>query len=504
LRGSRWQALGDGGGKANEVTALAQHDDGSGPAVYAASGEQALLWPMTSHDRVEKWTGSSWLALGEQTDGFVNVLGSFDLGSGAELYAGGEFTAIDGVSASCIARWNGAAWQALGAGIGASTIATGVHAFAMHDDGLGLRLFVAGDFASAGGVGVGGIATWNGATWSDVGGGADGEIRALAVYEGELYAGGAFSTAGSLAANRIARWDGASWHDVGGGVSGNLHDGVFALAVFDDGAGAKLYAGGKFTSAGGNPASRIAVWDGATWTAMGAGADSSVLALAVHDDGFGAKLYAGGAFTAIGGVPAKRFARWTGAQWQALDDVTGGPVETLAPFEPAPGRSELWLAGNFTHAGGSVSLRVARWSETAPCAPTTYCTAKSNSLGCVPTIFATGTPSAVANNFRVKAANVLNNKSGLLFWGFAAKGTPFQGGFLCVQPPTIRTPLQDSAGNAPPDDCSGAYSFHWNASYINAQALAPGQRVFSQYWSRDPASASTTGLTDGLSFLIEP
>jgi hypothetical protein len=237
---------------------------------------------------------------------------------------------------------------------------------------------------------------------------------------------------------------------------------------------------------------------------MGAGADSSVLALAVHDDGFGAKLYAGGAFTAIGGVPAKRFARWTGAQWQALDDVTGGPVETLAPFEPAPGRSELWLAGNFTHAGGSVSLRVARWSETAPCAPTTYCTAKSNSLGCVPTIFATGTPSAVANNFRVKAANVLNNKSGLLFWGFAAKGTPFQGGFLCVQPPTLRTPIQNSGGAA--NTCAGQFAFDFNAHIQSGvdPNLINGAQVRAQYWYRDPASASTTGLSNGLSFKIGP
>jgi hypothetical protein len=34
--------------------------------------------------------------------------------------------------------------------------------------------------------------------------------------------------------------------------------------------------------------------------------------------------------------------------------------------------------------------------------------------------------------------------------------------------------------------------------------LVPGARCFAQFWSRDPASPSTTGLTDALSFWICP
>ena len=109
-----------------------------------------------------------------------------------------------------------------------------------------------------------------------------------------------------------------------------------------------------------------------------------------------------------------------------------------------------------------------------------------------------------SNSLRVKASNVLNNKAGLMFWGAAPKATPFQGGTKCVAAPTKRTPLQDSGGNAPPDDCSGLYSFHFNKPYVNSVGLAPGDTVYAQYWSRDPASASTTGLTDGLSFTLCP
>jgi hypothetical protein len=140
-------------------------------------------------------------------------------------------------------------------------------------------------------------------------------------------------------------------------------------------------------------------------------------------------------------------------------------------------------------------------------APTVYCTAKTNSLGCVPSIGSAGTPSASNSSpFLVTATNSLNNKNGLLFYGFAAGATPFQGGWLCIAPPTQRTPLQGSGGSSIGDDCSGAYSFDMNAriqSGVDAN-LVQGATVYCQYWSRDPASPTTTGLTNGLSFSICP
>lgn len=51
------------------------------------------------------------------------------------------------------------------------------------------------------------------------------------------------------------------------GTSGN----VSALAVFDDGTGPALYAGGGFARAGGVSANYIAKWDGQSWSALGSG-----------------------------------------------------------------------------------------------------------------------------------------------------------------------------------------------------------------------------------------
>jgi hypothetical protein len=51
-----------------------------------------------------------------------------------------------------------------------------------------------------------------------------------------------------------------------GGFSGT-DDSVYAQAVFDDGSGEEaLYVAGDFSSAGGVAATRIAKWDGTTWS----------------------------------------------------------------------------------------------------------------------------------------------------------------------------------------------------------------------------------------------
>jgi hypothetical protein len=142
-----------------------------------------------------------------------------------------------------------------------------------------------------------------------------------------------------------------------------------------------------------------------------------------------------------------------------------------------------------------------------PTLPETYCTAKTNSQGCVPAVGFSGSASTSSSSpFTISATNVLNLKSGLLFYGSGSNAAPFQGGTLCVQTPVRRTPIQSSNGNPPPEDCSGAYSLDFNA-LIQSSAdplLVPGARCFAQFWSRDPASPSTTGLTDALSFWICP
>jgi hypothetical protein len=46
---------------------------------------------------------------------------------------------------------------------------------------------------------------------------------------------------------------------------------VDAFAVYDDGHGPALYAGGSFTTAGACVANGIAKWDGSSWSPSAAG-----------------------------------------------------------------------------------------------------------------------------------------------------------------------------------------------------------------------------------------
>ena len=129
------------------------------------------------------------------------------------------------------------------------------------------------------------------------------DVDALAVSGGTLYAGGCFTTAGGNSANNIAQWNGSSWSALGSGISmqATMATLVYALAV----SGGTLYAGGDFTTAGGSAANCIAKWDGSSWSALGSGMNDWVYALAVS----GKDLYAGGQFTTAGGKESDCIAR---------------------------------------------------------------------------------------------------------------------------------------------------------------------------------------------------
>jgi len=137
--------------------------------------------------------------------------------------------------------------------------------------------------------------------------------------------------------------------------------------------------------------------------------------------------------------------------------------------------------------------------------PVAYCSAKANSQGCLPVVASSGVPSASdASPFLITAAMKLNNKNGLLFYGYDSAALPFLSGTLCVQPPLRRTPVQSSGGNPPPDDCSGSFSLDFNALIQGGSDpfLVPGQQVDAQYWSRDPLIGDGSGasLSNALEF----
>jgi hypothetical protein len=505
--GSTWAALGSG--LNNAVYSLAVFDDGGGPALHAAGLFTSAGGVMASH--IAKWDGSTWAALGSGLGGSssnVLALAVFDDGGGPALYAGGTFTTAGGVAANHIAEWDGSSWSALGSGMNSGGY---VRALTVFDDGGGPALYAGGDFTKAGGLTANHVARWNGSSWAALGSGTNSGVSALTVFDDGagpmLHAGGKFTTAGGVVANRIAKWDGSSWAPLGSGMGANQ---VLALAVFDDGGGPMLVAGGDFTTAGGMAASRIARWDGASWAALGTGMNDEVHALAVFDDGGGPALHAGGDFTTAGGVAVSRIAKWDGASWAPLGSGTNGDVYALTAFDSG-GLPALFAGGVFQIAIDSGDSRLAKWGCPVSSSGTVYCTAGTTTSGCVPAISGTGNASASAGaGFTISIAEVEGQKAGLLFYGVTgAKSAPWGAGtsYLCVKTPAQRMSKQDSGGTA--GACDGVLSEDWNA-YIAAhpnalgQPFAAGATVWAQGWFRDPPAPKSTNLSDALVFQLLP
>jgi hypothetical protein len=145
-------------------------------------------------------------------------------------------------------------------------------------------------------------------------------------------------------------------------------------------------------------------------------------------------------------------------------------------------------------------------SQPSSTAPELYCAGKLNSFGCTPFLGFSGLPRANSTQpFTVRAFNVLNQKSGLFYYGFSGRsGAPFQGGLKCVADPVRRLPTQLSGGNSGLSDCSGVLTVDFNAVALAGfdPLLVAGATVNLQAWYRDPQVPSNTGLSNGLEFTL--
>jgi hypothetical protein len=280
----------------------------------------SLLCVRTSHAQCHTWStefGQDLVGVGT-----VYALQSFDDGSGPVLWVGGEFSLAGGTGTREVARWNGHTWLAT------PSVDDTVLCFAVHNDSTSQSLYVGGYFDQA-------ILRWSGSTWMGVGGGLAGgpsppTVNALASFDAgsgaELYAGGAAFYPPGFAGKAIARWNGQFWLPLGSGLASGDSVGpvVFSLHTFDDGTGMALYVAGHFAMAGGVAVNGLARWNGAQWSAVGSNA-SDVHAFATFDDGSGPALYATGTFQLPGGGHTS-IARWTGSTWIEIAFQAGGPA----------------------------------------------------------------------------------------------------------------------------------------------------------------------------------
>ena len=183
------------------------------------------------------WNGVEWVGLGgglTMTFGFefyhpIRSIAASD----NDVYITGEFTAVGGVDATNVARWNGTSWSALGSGLDSPwDLAVGPQSVYALDSWV--------------------VREWNGSQWSALGN-QDGQVEKLAIVDGELIAAGAYLTGADGEVRQLRRWNGTDWLSFGPEENG---EGVITrLAV----AGANIVVGGSFISLGNTSAGNFGI-----------------------------------------------------------------------------------------------------------------------------------------------------------------------------------------------------------------------------------------------------
>jgi hypothetical protein len=399
--GSAWHSLGTPtNGVGSTVYALAI----SGNSLYVGGGFSTAGGNKAHY--LASWNGTSWDSVGTSATDIAGTYVYSILPAGNSLYIGGAFTTAGTITVNNIAMWNGTSWSAVGAGVngnvydltfyGGSLYVTGSFAAAglsavnnvaavdtstdtwsalgtgsnvgvnvspSYSEQVAVangKLYLPGNFSTAGGVSALGIASWNGTNWSSLGGSPnspDGNVYALALSGSNIYVGGSFPTAGSVQANNVAVFNTNTyaWSSLGTGTANGVDAQVNTIVVL----GSDVYVGGNFVHAGGNPVNYIAMWDGTKWNTLGTSPNEGVNNNVYGIGTFGTDLYVGGNFTTAGGSSAAYVAKWSNNGWSSLGSGVNHLVNAVAV-----GKNEVYVGGNFTTAGGNSANYIASWNGT--------------------------------------------------------------------------------------------------------------------------------------------
>jgi hypothetical protein len=226
----------------------------------------------------------------------ISSVTSHVVASNGDIYVIGAFSIIGNVLANRIARWDSVnkTWHALGSGFNNTPIAIALRETTVNNKSIVSDVYVGGGFSTVGGITFNRIARWNTATstWHALGTGCNETVNAIGVIGTDVYVGGIFTTADGITVNHIARWDtvNSTWHALGNGLNGTVN----AIAI----RGTDVYVGGVFTSVNLGPANslnRIARWNTSTstWHAVDNGFNNSVTSIATNSN----NIFVAGEFT---------------------------------------------------------------------------------------------------------------------------------------------------------------------------------------------------------------
>lgn len=279
------------------------------------------------------------------TGGQINCAIVMDDGT---IVVGGSFTAIGGVSARRIAKWDPQtlAWSEFGGGFNST-----VFGLALGRGDYAGNLIVVGAFTSNGAASATWrrIVRWDGIQFIEILNGLDNTVLDVDVApNGWIYVVGTFLATGVGAVMRtFAGYDASPggddvWHNFVTSIAGTN---TWTVKVSKD--NTKVYIGGDFTAINGDTDLRcVAQWNtgpGGTgdYSAMETGLSAQVIDLEFGPDNH---LYAAGYFSQDGAFTrlVRRFAKWNGVTWE---EVGRGEIDTPMHFLAWDKRGNAYLSG---------------------------------------------------------------------------------------------------------------------------------------------------------------
>jgi hypothetical protein len=359
----------------------------------------------------------------------------------------GAWTQLDDAASTGVATWDGSAWASLPA---ADDAPNGeVIRIVDRSTSSTTEVYVVGSFTHVGGVEVGGLAIWDGTSFSaHPEGGFNGAVHDVAFVDHgsgvQMYVAGEFTSPVSY----LARYDTTFglWLPVGSGVSGPVHRIVAE--------GSDLYVFGDFFIAGGTVVGNAAYYDGSAWNRFldsnnNSGVNGPIHDVEWFDSGSGAELFVTGEFSASFGsatpISAACVIKWTGTTWASTfgvqqasaysDSVAGRALEVYDPDGPGGIAAELALAGDFETAvmgmtsitskgvvlfdGSSVSALGSGLSASPAALGVTgrSLTVYSDGLYCLPRLVVGGRFTSAGGNSDVRNIGAWNGSSWEPLWG---------------------------------------------------------------------------------------
>ncbi len=322
----------------------------SGATVYAGGEFTQIGGAVRGRIAALDATSASATAWNPDANGAVRALRL----DGARLYAGGEFTAMGGLERNRLAALDTAVINAITDSVWNPSAGGTVEALAIS----GAALYAGGEFSSVNGVtrrnlAALDLATGTATAWDPD---ANGAVRALLLTSGgTLYAGGEFTAIAGLSRSRLAALSSTTgaataWNPGADGA-------VYALAL--SGGGGSLYVGGMFATVGGlarNWLGEVSLGNGIATAWNPSPADGSgVYAFAVN----GFTLYVAGDFEEIDSVARARVAAFDMSVPEILDwapQIDDGSVRALSYIGDT---GVLYAGGDFTSIGGASRVGVA-------------------------------------------------------------------------------------------------------------------------------------------------